>query len=90
MIGALGLALKDHGMDRTLKGLGAGDPRVVPVPVMGDQDPSGSVVCHGPSGPGRISQSWGAPRPKMPPRAGREPDQTVYSGEIYYFIGSEG
>ena len=50
MIVRCGLALKDHGRPRTLKGLVAA--------------PLGAVPSHGPSGPGQrrsLSQSWGAP-----------------------------
>jgi len=46
MVGAVGLALKDHGRGRTLKGLCGGAPRVVPAPVVGQPDPSGSVPCQ--------------------------------------------
>ncbi len=60
MVSAVGLALKDHGRARTLKGLRDGDDGRTPA---GHDDPSGSGPCHGPLGPGRVSQSRGAPAP---------------------------
>jgi len=39
MVGAVGLALKDHGRGRTLQGLCGGAPRVVSAPVVGQPDP---------------------------------------------------
>ncbi len=51
MVGVLGLALKDHGMDRTVNGLGAGGPRAVlrawSLAPQTLQGPSGAMVLQG-------------------------------------------
>jgi len=57
----VGLTLKGHGRDRTLKGLRGNMRAHASRPIAGAPDPLGSVACHGPVGPGRVSQSWGAP-----------------------------
>jgi len=66
MVSVDGLALKDHGMDPTLKGLCGALRSRFPVLITGPSDPSGFVLCHGPSGPDPVSQNQSdpyAPRP---------------------------
>ncbi len=43
-----------------------------PQQIAGDLDPLGSVACHGPLGPGRVSQSWEC--------GSRQPSRVVLNG----------